>query len=158
MSRGEIPTFSGPKRDPSAVEIESRQWKEIFQQFFFNRKIMIQSTPWATFFGISALCRLVSSRGVTSQIVIMTKTCPFYMLDTKNSPARCEIDTDFIPTVLDSLLLVEFRKTIGISIANLFLRQTVILLSYLQKIWSNYGIFVDFLCIYKGKSRILKVV
>ena len=55
------------------------------------------------------------------------------MLATKNSPALCEMATDLIPTVLDSLLLVEFRKTIGISIANVFLRQSVILLSYLQK-------------------------
>ena len=94
---------------------------------------MIQSPTWATFFEFSALCQLASLRVVTSQIVIMTKPWTFYMVATKNSPARCEIDTDFIPTVLDSLLLVEFRKTIGISITNLFLRQTVILVSYPQK-------------------------
>ena len=56
-----------------------------------------------------------------------------------------EIDTDFIPTVLDSLLLVEFRKTIRefrsricFCVKRSFCHHTS------RKFGSNYGIFVDF--------------
>ena len=66
---------------------------------------------------------------MTSEIVIMTKMSAFYVPATKNSTALYEIGTDFISTVLDVLLVLEFRKNTGKSIANLFLRQTVILLS-----------------------------
>ena len=66
---------------------------------------------------------------MTGEIVIMTKMCAFYVLATKNSTALCEIDTDFIPTVLDVLLVLEFRKNTVKSIANLFSCQTAILLS-----------------------------
>ena len=55
------------------------------------------------------------------------------MLATKNSPARYEIERELNPTGSDSFLLAEFRKNTGKSITNLFLRQTVILVSYHQK-------------------------
>ena len=65
------------------------------------------------------------------------------MRSTKNSRARCEMDTEFIPTVLDSLLLVDYRKNTEKSIGKAFWGQTVVSLYDAQKISLNYGIFLQ---------------
>ena len=68
---------------------------------------------------------------MTSQIVIMTKICR--LLAAKKSRARYKIVSELISTVLACLLLVEFRKIIEKCTANLFWRQTFVLVLYLQK-------------------------
>ena len=80
---------------------------------------------------------------MTSQIIIMTKSVQIWDLSTKNSRARREMAREIIPTVLESLLLVDYRKTTEKSIETAFWGQTVISLYGAQKISLNYGIFLQ---------------
>ena len=79
-------------------------------KFFLKRKIMIQHSTSGTFLTIFSFCCNLRSRGVTSQIVIVTCHVSNWYRFYKNSTSVWEIATEMVPTVFGRWLLVVYGK------------------------------------------------